>query len=100
MSQVIKGTTRPIRQTRTWVYDPTSGDVYKEEWRGFGFADIMAIRNAYRNVGVPCELTSKSGEYTLSVNDTRSVSNLDTWQIAQNELQIPATKNPRHGPHG
>lgn len=98
MAEQHTGSTDAFLQNWSWTYDPSSGMTGEALWASHYAAPIEAKRAACFRAGFGnvYRYDNENRQFTLSLTDTSGSYVLDTWQIRQNERQIPATKNPLH----
>lgn len=96
---VIRGNNGPLLQRFEYTYDPSRGYSGMTEYEGFDEIKMRNLMQPYISAGMGCRLVGEYDKFTLQIYDSDNQqveSIIDTWQIAQNELQISSLLNPRN----
>lgn len=96
---IVVGTQRPVRTSRRFVYDPTRGPTYSEEWEGIGESSLDGLANVFIQNRVQFDHTIspiRSRIVATATNDAGGFTgqSVDTWQLVANEIQQPIATHP------
>lgn len=81
-------------QRESYAFDPTRGYLHKQDWRGLGRQEMIALQNAYALSGIACEIINELGIWSLVVDDTTQQYTIDSWQLVANEENLNILEHP------
>lgn len=78
----MRGTKFPLQQWFEAAYDPSSGFVFRGEYRGHDFYSMNGLSNYFTQLGMKAEFRWAQGMASLTVTDATQQVLIDKWNSA------------------
>lgn len=90
---IQRGSDEPFQQWLEQAYDPTSGFVYRSEYRGLSPVKMAALSNFYTRYGCSASLRNQFGISTLTITDATGQILIDKWEVGVEDEQPSIFEN-------
>lgn len=94
MDTIKRGSLFPQSQKVIIRYDPQSGIVIDNDWKGAGQPEMLALFQDYVASGIACQISYQNDIADLQSSDSTQQTTLDTWEVVGNEESVDGLSHP------